>query len=236
MKNILDFNNYKRKKRIIEGFVINELHKGVKMMNYSSLNESSDPKERRKRFENKPNYELDLLLKKSKENGEEPIIKEFVPEIKSLVKKFFNSGQSGGSAPFVSKIITDVIYKLLKQEPLTGIMNTDDEWEDVSDISDMNPGNFYQNKRLSSVFKEGKNKKPYYIDAIVFKDQNGITFTGNSIKTKNGDKISSSQYIKKFPFEPKTFYIDVIEKDRKTTIIKDEKQLKKVWNFYDKKD
>lgn len=225
MENILNFNNYKKEKKIIERFIIKELHKGVKMVKYSSLNES---------IESKANYELNLLLKRSKENNEEPVIKEFVPEIKSLVKKFADSGQSGGSAPFVSKIITDVIYKLLKQEPLGGIMNTDDEWEDVSDISDMENGSYYQNKRLSSVFKNGKNKKPYYIDAIVFKNQDGITFTGNNVKTKNGDKISSAQYIKKFPFEPKTFYIDVIENDSEI-LIKNEKQLEKVWNFYNKK-
>jgi len=56
-------------------------------------------------------------------------------------------------------------------------------------------------------------------------------------KTKEGKEILSRQYIKSFPFEPKTFYIDVIEKEISKGnwefIIKDEEQLKEVWNYYE---
>ena len=52
-------------------------------------------------------------------------------------------------------------------------------------------------------------------------------------------KVGSAQYIKSFPFEPKTFYIDVIEeevaKDDWEMYLKDPKQLEKVWEYYDKK-
>jgi len=67
-----------------------------------------------------------------------------------------------------------------------------------------------------------------------------------------GRKIGSSQYIKSFPFEPKTFVIDVDEKEYRKlkdgtlveedgggwreSRVKDPKQLEEVWEYYDRKD
>ena len=64
-------------------------------------------------------------------------------------------------------------------------------------------------------------------------------------------KIGSSQYIKSFPFEPKTFVIEVDEKEyRKNpdgtlvpeegggwweSWVKDPRQLDEVWEYYDRK-
>ena len=101
-------------------------------------------------------YELDRLVRNSESRGETPIIKEFIPEVKALIKKFADSGQSGGSAPFTTAVIVKVIEKLLKQEPLGGIENTDDEWNSLSDFGD---DDSYQNNRLSSVFKDGNDGK-----------------------------------------------------------------------------
>jgi hypothetical protein len=66
-----------------------------------------------------------------------------------------------------------------------------------------------------------------------------------------GGKVGSAQYIKSFPFEPKTFVIDVIsteyhKKEDGTlvpqdgggwweSIVKDPKQLDEVWHHYDRK-
>ena len=102
-------------------------------------------------------------------------------------------------------------------------------------------GNVFQNKRLSTVFKENENSQPYYINAIVWKSQNGSCFTGTV------DGISSRQYIKvNKPFIPKTFYIDVFdyEVNKETnqleewsgwweSEIKDNKQLNEVFEYYD---
>lgn len=237
------FNDWKIEKEIHQKLV-KFLHEGCLMVSLDhAINEGTV---------SKADFELDRLMKKSTEKGETPIIKEFVPEIKALIAKFADSGQSGGSAPYAAGAITQAIKKLLMQEPLGGIENTPDEWTDTSCFSDVKPKTFFQNKRLSSVFKEGLNGTPYFLDAIVFKGGNDHTFTsGGSVTTRDGEPISSSQYIKQFPFEPKTFVIDVIETEWEkkedgsliekpgggwwTSVVKDDKQLEEVWNYYNKK-
>ena len=101
-----EFLNEQEKK--ITLMAIKFLHEGVEMKYaFGTLNEGSV---------SKADYELDRLIKRAEENGGTPIIKEFVPEVKALVKKFADSGQSGGSAPFTTSVILNVIEKLLKQE------------------------------------------------------------------------------------------------------------------------
>jgi len=143
--------------------------------------------------------------------------------------------------------VIDYFYKLGKQEPISPIMCTDNEWSDVSDMSDGRVT--FQNKRCGAIFKEGINGKPYYLDAIIFTGQNGSSFTGNSVKNYRNESIRSSQNIK-LPFEPKSFYIDVIEtewadKDETveqegggwwTSVIADESQLKEVWKYYERQE
>jgi len=153
-----------------------------------------------------------------------------------LIEKFAEQGHSGGSAPSVIHMFS----KLANFKPLGPITGKDEEWTEVSD-------GVFQNKRLSAVFKHGKDGKPYYLDAMVFKGQNGNTFTSSgSVKLKDGSTIQSRQFIK-LPFTPKTFYVDVIETEwadkeetiKKegggwwTSIIKDESQLKEVFEYYD---
>lgn len=229
----------------IKAQLIQFLHEGVKMIPVEALNEG---------LVDKAQYELDLLMKNAEGT---PVVKEFVPEIMALVKKFADSGQSGGSAPFVSKIIVQVLQKLMMHEPLgEGIMGTDDEWGDISGIEGVAEGTgSFQNKRLSSVFKEGKEGKPYYLDAIVFipegKDY-GFSSGGVMMSEGSEETISSSQYIKSFPFAPKTFKITVHEKEYRKledgslveeegggwweSWIADPKQLDEVWEYYDKKE
>jgi len=203
-------------------------------------------------------YELDRLIQRSEAKGETPLVKEFVPEIKSLIQKFADSGQSGGSAPYTSGAIVSVIKKLLNQEPLGGIEGTDDEWVDIGKEAGDAPGTLFQNNRLSSVFKDAGDR-PYYLDAIVFRNpEKDYTFTSGSVDLPGeaddaaGGKLGSSHYIKSFPFEPKTFVIDVDEKEyRKNedgsltpeegggwweTWVKDPKQLDEVWDYYDRKE
>ncbi|MEE9573012.1 MAG: hypothetical protein V3W20_08195 [Candidatus Neomarinimicrobiota bacterium] len=168
------------------------------------------------------------------------IISPFEKEILALCEKFGKSGQSGGSAPYTAQAISQADKKLCLQEPVCDITGIDEEWNEVD-------GNHFQNNRLSSVFKESRAGKPYYLYAIVFKGKSKVGFTGTT-KLVNGETLRSSQFIK-LPFKPKTFYVDVIEtewsKDPKTgelieqegggwwtSIIKDEKQLKEVFEYY----
>lgn len=184
--------------------------------------------------------ELDILVK-SAEADNRPIIEPFIPEILALVKKFGESGQSGGSAPYTASAISQAVKHLCLQEPICPITGTDEEWMNSIDKE------YYQNLRLSSIFKEGKEGRPYFLDAIVWQGEDDYdTFTG----TVNG--ISSRQYIKSFPFTPKTFYIDVFRdfnieglenKDiietglgKYTYKFKDENQLKEVFEYYDRYD
>lgn len=175
--------------------------------------------------------EIDILVKTVKE----PIIEPFRDELIALCERFGKSGQSGGSAPFTAAALGQAVKTLCMQRPICDITGIDEEWNDVAE---MNGGKtLYQNNRYSAIFKE-ENGRAYYIDAIIFKDQRGHTFTSNSVKLQDGTNIGSPQYIKDFPFKPKTFYIDVIstetKKDWWESRIKDEKQLNKVFNYYDK--
>lgn len=147
-----------------------------------------------------------------------------------LLEVFSKQGHSGSSAPYV----INLFKKLANFFPVAPIMCTDDEWVDVSNYG--KKGEYiYQNNRCSSVFKEGKDGKPYYLDAIIWKNQNGATYTGSSFNSKK-ERITSRQYIK-IPFTPKSFYIDRIDyeiaPDDWESYIKDDKQLEEVWQYYE---
>ena len=58
----------------------------------------------------------------------EPIVLEFKKEILDLCKKFGESGQSGGSAPYVASAIADCVKKLFMQQPICPVTGVDDEW------------------------------------------------------------------------------------------------------------
>lgn len=239
-----DFSGF-LEEREIQAKLIQILHEGVRMTHVSMLNEG---------FSKYP--ELDRLLKKANDEGSNLLIAEFVPEIEALVDKFGQSGQSGGSAPFTAGAIISVIKKMLAHEPLgDGIYCTDDEWNDISGPSCEPEGTTYQNNRLSSVFKEERDGKPYYLDAIVFKSVGkNYTFTSGGVGTTEGsdETVGSSQYIKSLPFQPKSFTIDVHEKEYKKlkdgTLVEepgggwweswlaDPKQLDEVWEYYDRRE
>jgi hypothetical protein len=91
-----------------------------------------------------------------------------------MVKEFADEGHSGFSAPYAIQILT----KLMSFKPLTPLTGEDDEWvKHDCGVNDV----MYQNKRLSSVFKDGDGSC-YDIDGKVFwewyKDEDG-----NAVKT-----------------------------------------------------
>lgn len=98
------------------------------------------------------------------------VIKEFTPEILALVEKFGKSGQSGGSAPFVASALKNAIEKLLRFETLSPVTGEDSEWVDITVIKDGE--SMYQNNRDSRIFKDGKNGRAYFIDAMIEKVEN----------------------------------------------------------------
>ncbi len=92
-----------------------------------------------------------------------------------MVKEFANEGHSGFSASYALQCLE----KLLKFKPLTPLTGADDEW---SDVSEMSGTTHYQNKRCSSVFKDGKDGEAYDIDGKVFWEW---------IRTEDGREIKS---------------------------------------------
>jgi hypothetical protein len=179
--------------------------------------------------------ELDILSKTwGIENNpdDKPVILEFTNEILALCEAFGRSGQSGGSAPYTATILSQAIKNLCLHEPICPITGIDDEWVDVAEYNDGET--MYQNSRRGGVFKLDE-RGAYYIDAIVWKSQlPHYTFTGSV------DGIQSRQFLKGFPFTPKTFYIDVISTEISPSVvehhIKDPRQLDKVWKYYKKPD
>lgn len=189
--------------------------------------------------------ELNILVKQS-EKDNRPIVEEFIPEILQLCKKFGESGQSGGSAPYTSNAITQTLKKLFAYLPICPITGIDDEWS----LLDYYDNLMYQNNRCSAIFKT-ESRTAHYLDAIVWQGEDDYdAFTGSV------EGISSEQNVK-FPFEPKTFYIDVkkeylpedwneepfiednymedgkIIKNNYRYVIKDKSQLKQVAEYYD---
>jgi hypothetical protein len=163
--------------------------------------------------------------------------------VMELMETFSNQGHSGYSAGIVSSLFS----KLAKYEPLSPLTGEDDEWDDVSSLGDIGE-KLYQNNRNSAVFKDGKDGQAYIIDAIVFNGDGGGFTSNGSVTKSNGEKVTSRQDIQSFPFNPKTFYIDVIDhrwEDKEETTkspngdwwtheIKDETQLDEVWEYYNK--
>lgn len=149
---------------------------------------------------------------------------EIAKAIMELIKTFSDQDHSGCSAGMVCSYFK----KLASFETLSPLNGNDDEWFEY--ITDR-----YQNTRHPAVFKDGKNGRAYYIDAIVWKSQDGRTWSGGD----GADGIKSVLYIKSFPFTPKTFIINVTEKevakDDCIYHINDIEDVTKVLELYDKK-
>lgn len=149
------------------------------------------------------------------EKQEEDPNKWIQENVLELLEVFSKQGHSGSSAPFCIKYFE----ALANFKPLSPIKCDDSEWVEVG-------GGMFQNKRLSSVFKEGAEGKPSYLDAIIFKTEKGTAYSGHAIiraegKKCNGVTIKSRQFIR-LPFYPKTFYVKVNEVE----VSKDN------WEFY----
>lgn len=141
-----------------------------------------------------------------------------IPEaVMELIEVFSKQGHSGSSA----KIVNGLFTRLADFKNLLALSGEDNEWNEVGE-------GFSQNSRVSSVFKESDTGRAYYLDAIVWRDQNGITFSGQV------GGVNSRQTIKSFPFFPKTFFIDVISQEDREIYIKNVDDLDEVWKYYDR--
>lgn len=190
--------------------------------------------------------ELDILAA----TVPDAIVTPFAKEILALCEAFGKSGQSGGSAPFTATVLSHAIKSLCLQEPISDVTGHESEWGEPFSFWDAIP-----NKRCSGLFKYPDGRCSY-VDAIIWKGvEKHDTFTGQVyIDEKDFELIGSSHYVK-FPFVPKPFYIDVVyipitkeEAESRGlhytegrfnkchyTVVKDPKQLDRVFKYYDKK-
>lgn len=80
-----------------------------------------------------------------------------------LLDVFAEEGHSGFSASYAISLFK----KLVNFEPITALTGADDEWVDVGHHG---CSIHYQNKRMSSVFKDSKDGQAYWMDGRVFWD------------------------------------------------------------------
>jgi hypothetical protein len=160
--------------------------------------------------------------------------------VMELIEVFSRQGHSGMSAP----VVADLFKRLANYEPLQPITGRDEEWGVVEEVGGEGIP-WYQNTRCSALFKDGTDGKPYYLDAIVKRNQKGVCWSGMAWLSEEdyraGDRskmIGRRVYVKSFPFTPKTFYIDVkdveVAPDDWESFVVDPTQLEEVWQYYDK--
>lgn len=114
--------------------------------------------------------------------------------VEGILSVFAMGGHSGFSAAYT----IGILEKLLRFQPLSPLTGADDEWTVVAEEEDGSP--VFQNKRESSVFKEGIDGRAYTIDGTIYTYPDGVSYT------KGGER----NYIE-FPWtkpEPVTVYVD----------------------------
>lgn len=125
---------------------------------------------------------------------------------------------------------------------LTPVTDEAENWELAKDEKGKDL-DYFRHKYLKGLFKDVSTKKAYYMQAVKFRDEKGNLFFG-SAQTSKGKVITSHQFVK-FPFYPKTFILDVQERDfskrlteetdgksKKYFIIPDFKQVQTIFSHY----
>ena len=122
-----------------------------------------------------------------------------------MVEEFCKEGHSGFSANYAANILE----KLFKYEPLSPLSGKDDEWEDVSEIT--NNKGYFQNKRCGRVMKQNDGKA-YDSSGIVWWDWYVVNpETGE--KSKSYFTNYKSRVDIEFPYVPKTEYKEWVEEN-----------------------
>ena len=154
-----------------------------------------------------------------------------------LLKVASEQDKSGTVADFVYPKLAEIIKNAFSFKPFTPINEGEEEFHALS----AHEPTVSQSARISSLFKDGEKGKAYYLDAItwymVSKDEDGNEFAEGFSGHIQG--ISAHKCIK-YPFVPKTFYVEVLEKDGDYIVTeKGKEELRKAMDYYvpvDKKD
>jgi hypothetical protein len=132
-------------------------------------------------------YAIDELTRIGMYGSDDEMNNEMCNHILKMIDVFDEEGHSGFSAEYA----INILQKLLRWEPLSPLTGGDDEWCEVSD-------GIFQNKRLSRVFKNGKDGQAYDIRGKVFVEPDGASYTSRD-----------SRVDIEFPYVPKTEYVNV---------------------------
>jgi len=164
--------------------------------------------------------EFDRFLKQFNEGTDDIDIK-FYKNMKEsifkLVKKFNEMGHSGSSQSFFAARIVNLVKNTLNGKALSPFLNEDDfKFQEINDL-------LFQSTVQSDIFKDEKGI--FFTNAIVWVGEDG-SFTGD----RNG--IRSSQYLKEYPFVPKTFYVDVKDLENGECEIVGKEELEKALNYF----
>lgn len=89
-----------------------------------------------------------------------------------IIEVFAKQGHSGMSA----SLVTQIVEKLMRYEPLTPLTYAPDEWTDVSEMSSTP---MWQNKRKSSTFSKDGGKTHYDLDDDIAVNDMVVTGSGN---------------------------------------------------------
>lgn len=120
-----------------------------------------------------------------------------------LLEVFAKQGHSGSSAPYAVALFE----KLAMWKPIAPLTGEDDEWNDPIEAGN----DLYQNKRNSSVFKNGKDGEAYWIHGKIFYHwiSDPDIDEGKPYKLTFTTKGSSVPVI--FPWtEPEPVYVEVV--------------------------
>jgi hypothetical protein len=132
-------------------------------------------------------YAIDELTRIGMYGSDDEMNNEMCNHILKMIDVFDEEGHSGFSAEYA----INILQKLLRWEPLSPLTGGDDEWCEVSD-------GIFQNKRLSRVFKNGKDGQAYDIRGKVFVEPDGASYTSRDGRVDI-----------EFPYVPKTEYVNV---------------------------
>jgi hypothetical protein len=134
----------------------------------------------------------------------------------------------------VKRMVVNLFWKLINGQNLSPIYNADDDWIPMDESN-------YKHIRCEDLIKT-KSGEFFYQNAIVFVDETGYSWTGwawlnrdAADKQMQDQRIHSSQKVKSFPFQPKSYQLIVDSVDINGVIepiIKNQEQLRSIWDTY----
>lgn len=164
----------------------------------------------------------------------DPVVSKFIWD--SLIK-LLGVYKDISRVPEMDSIILEFFNILARGETLSPLNGTDSEWIELNHHDD---DIVFQNVRNNYLFK-CKDGTVKYSNGVI-QNSDGYLYPGPFFQSKEDAMSNKNQIgmmiVKSFPFEPKTFILDVdsivLEDGTKISWVKDPNQLNDVWEIYQK--